>query len=118
MFGLDLENEGPSPCTALVMVLSQCKTNQYGKVEYGACLRNKSVSCCAINALAMYFFHRWHISGESFPDISKKQLWYNIYTLKGKDRCKSINYHTQANPLKKLKIATECQTYHVRNYNI
>jgi hypothetical protein len=118
MFSLQLENEGPSTCNALVMVLGQGKTNQYGKVEYGAVLRNKNVSCCAINALAMYFFYRWHISDEIFPDLLTKQTWYDIHTLKGKDRTKPIAYHTQADPLNKLKRETNCLAYHVRLYNL
>ncbi len=113
MFSLVLDKEGPSQCMALVMMLNKGKTNKCGKIQYGAVLRNKDVTVCAINALAMYFFFRWHVSGENFPDMSSKQSWYDIYALKGKDRLIPLAYQTQADPIKRLKQATGCLSYHV-----
>jgi hypothetical protein len=37
----ELENEGYTSCRALVMVMRQGKTNQVGRIEVGATMRNK-----------------------------------------------------------------------------
>jgi hypothetical protein len=90
---LDLPNEGPSPCTALVMMLFQGtwtlymhstltflgKTNQFNNREYAACVRTKDVEICPISALAMYFFYRFTMEpGSSLPDYSDRTRWFNI----------------------------------------
>ncbi len=51
----------------------------------------------------MYFFYRWEISDEEFPNMSSKQSWYDIYTLKGGEKLQAIGYNTQADPTRKLK---------------
>ena len=76
MFHIPLPNEGVSECRAVVLQMRSGKTNQFGKVEYGSFIRNKDVHGCPISALAMYFFYRWHCSGEAFPDTSSNDRWY------------------------------------------
>jgi hypothetical protein len=66
-----LENEGYSDCRALVMIMSQGKTNQVGRFEVGACMRNKNAEIYPHGLLEFYFFWRWHVEMESFPDFSK-----------------------------------------------
>jgi hypothetical protein len=58
------------------------KTNQHGRLEYGAALRHRDYRSCLVGALATYFFWRWHCSGESFPCFRTSQDWYNIKVLK------------------------------------
>lgn len=53
---LMLDNEGPSPCPALLYIMSNGKTNQNGRIEYTCLLRFKHVSVCGMNALAFHFF--------------------------------------------------------------
>ncbi|OAD81211.1 hypothetical protein PHYBLDRAFT_99792, partial [Phycomyces blakesleeanus NRRL 1555(-)] len=59
-----LDREGPFECPAFVLVLKQGKTNQFGRIELAACLRNSKVEICPFMALRCYFFWRWHIDGE------------------------------------------------------
>lgn len=71
---LMLDNESPSPCPALLYIMSSGKTNQNGRIEYTGLLRNKDVSVCGMNALAFYFFWRWERSTESFPYFEKIRI--------------------------------------------
>jgi Centromere DNA-binding protein complex CBF3 subunit, domain 2 len=66
----------------LVAVMDQGKTNQHGRLEYGAALRHRDHRSCLIGALAAYFFWRWHLSGEPFPCFRTSQDWYDIKVLK------------------------------------
>lgn len=66
----------------LVAVMDQGKTNQHGRLEYGAALRHRDHRSCLISALAAYFFWRWHLSGEPFPCFRTSQDWYDIKVLK------------------------------------
>jgi hypothetical protein len=45
-------------------------------------LRHRDYRSCLIGALAVYFFWRWHVSGEPFPSFCTSQDWYNIKVLK------------------------------------
>ena len=55
---LTLENEGPTRCEALVILLLNGKTNQEGRTEFMGAIRNKSWEACPIGALALYLFYR------------------------------------------------------------
>ena len=66
----------------LVAVMDRGKTNQHGRLEYGAALRHRDHRSCLIGAIAAYFFWRWHLSGEPFPCFRTSQDWYNIKLLK------------------------------------
>lgn len=66
----------------LVAVMDQGKTNQHGRLEYGAALRHRDYRSCLVGALAAYLFWRWHLSGEPFPCFRASQDWYGIKLLK------------------------------------
>jgi len=61
-FCLDLPNEGVQrgsaiPTTkALVILMRQGKTNQHGRMEYGAALRHRDPKACLVSAFAFWFF--------------------------------------------------------------
>jgi hypothetical protein len=83
LFSMPLPNEGPKgQGWCLVTVMDQGKTNQHGRLEYGAALRHRDHRSCLIGSLAVYFFWRWHRSGEAFPSFRQSQDWYNIKVLK------------------------------------
>ena len=62
LFSLDLPNEGYSTSDgscitkALVVVMNCGKTNQHGRMEYGAALRHRDPKACLVGALAFWFF--------------------------------------------------------------
>lgn len=95
LFTLEFQNEGVTPCWPVIMVMDQGKTNQFGKREYAACIRNRDVLTCPVGALAFYLFYRWHRGGESFPDFTSRRHWYDTFLLKGKDKSREIMYDTQ-----------------------
>jgi hypothetical protein len=95
LFTLEFQNEGVTPCWPVIMVMDQGKTNQFGKREYAACIRNKEVVTCPVGALAFYLFFRWHRGGEDFPDFTSRRHWYDIFLFRGKDPRREITYDTQ-----------------------
>jgi hypothetical protein len=71
----------PFPLLPLTNILIG-KTNQHGRIEYGAALRHRDYKSCLIGAIAVYFFWRWQHSGESFPSFRTSTDWYRIKVLK------------------------------------
>jgi hypothetical protein len=98
LFTLEFQNEGITPCLAVIMVMDQGKTNQFGKREYAAC---REVIACPVGALAFYLFSRWHRGEESFPDFTSRRHWYDTFLLKGRDGCHEIAYDTQLDWVKR-----------------
>jgi hypothetical protein len=85
-FRLELPNEGQKstefPTYALVVVMNQGKTNQHGRIEYGAALRHRDVRSCLVSSLAYYFFWRWQVEGiESLPTFERSKDWYDVKVL-------------------------------------
>jgi hypothetical protein len=87
-FCLNLQNEGVQraeavyPTKALVILMRQGKTNQHGRMEYGAALRHRDPKACLIGALAFWFFWRWHCEGEPFPRFTQSDDWYDTKLLR------------------------------------
>lgn len=66
---VDLENEGPvENCLAVLCTLNQGKTNQVGRMEYAAFLRNKEADLCPVGGIAFYLFYRY---GSAFCFLSR-----------------------------------------------
>lgn len=69
------KTEGPSPCEAVVLTISNGKTNRFGRKQFMGSIRNRNPLFCVMNALALYFFWRWHISGEQPPSFTSRKSW-------------------------------------------
>ncbi|KJZ68407.1 hypothetical protein HIM_01944 [Hirsutella minnesotensis 3608] len=99
-FCLECPNEGVkvhnNPTYAFVVVMNQGKTNQNGRIEYGACLRHRDPYACLVGQLAFWLFFRWQVEREPFPDFSRPEKWYNIKILRQqKDRpTAGLSYQT------------------------
>lgn len=48
LFSIDIPSEGPTSCWALVIVMRQGKTNQFGKIEYSGAYRHKDATLCSV----------------------------------------------------------------------
>jgi hypothetical protein len=85
-FCLELPNEGVKDkdniTRAFVVVMNQGKTNQHGRLEYGACLRHRDPLACLVGALAFWLFYRWHVEKEPFPSFSRREDWYDLKILR------------------------------------
>jgi hypothetical protein len=57
----------------LIVIIDQDKTNQHGRLEYGAVLRHRDYRSCLISALVAYFFWRWHLLDKPFPCFRTSQ---------------------------------------------
>jgi hypothetical protein len=68
LFSVVLENEGYSDCRALLMIMEQGKTNQYGRREFESCIGHPNVEVCPVGARLVSFFQMEH-SKRSNPNI-------------------------------------------------
>ena len=83
--------------------MDQGKTNQFGRREFGSCIRNKDPRVCPFGALGLYLFWRFHIESEEVPDFLDPRAWYDINLLKGgKDRTHGITYRAHYNATIKI----------------
>jgi len=48
LFTIQLPGEGPTPCPAMVMIMDNGKTNQMGRLEYGAVMRHRNPLLCTM----------------------------------------------------------------------
>ena len=69
------EKEGANGCELLVLTLGEGKTNKYGRYTRSAIMRHRDVEMCAIGALALYLFSRYH-RGETFPTFGQREDWF------------------------------------------
>ena len=95
LFPLNLKNEGPTPCTAHVCILDNGKTNQAGRIEYGAVVRHKNPLLCTTSQLAFYLFYRWNIVREQVPRFQRRQQWYDLHLLRGSKSTSPMSYEVQ-----------------------
>jgi hypothetical protein len=119
LFSLPLTNEGIEPCPALILVLSQSKTNQYGRLNIGACLRTKNVRICPFGSLALYLFCRFHIDNEEFPDFSSSNSWYDTFLLRNDTNPnQELSYRAHnafiSECMRECNIATKSKTHATR----
>ncbi|KAL3694617.1 hypothetical protein R1sor_008268 [Riccia sorocarpa] len=106
-----LDREGVSECHALILVMRQGKTNQFGRLDVAACLRNREVSACPVGILGFYFFWRWHMEAEPFPSFEKSSDWYSIKLLKsGVDLSKELDYRVHKDNIKSVFTAIGLKT--------
>ena len=77
MFLYDVLQEKHARCNAIVTVLNEGKTNQFGNIEFGATYRSKEVSFCAHGAVGLWLFNLFHMIGHP-PCFSTPRSWYDI----------------------------------------
>ncbi|OWZ13082.1 hypothetical protein PHMEG_00013660 [Phytophthora megakarya] len=100
LFSVILEHEGYTECRALVMIMEQGKTYQYGRREFGSCIRHQNLEMCPVGALDYYLFYRWSVQNEDVPNFLVPEEWYEAKVLKaGKNRTTPLTYrvHYDAN---------------------
>ena len=75
---LFVEKEGPKGCTLLVLSLGQGKTNHFGRLDRTAIMRHRLPEMCAVGALGLYLFCRFHMRHEPFPSFARSgDFFYN-----------------------------------------
>ena len=73
----------------------QGKTNQFGRIEYGAFIRSKEFRICPFGMSAFYLFWRFQIGNEPFPDFTTSGNCFDVKLLKsGNDPKTSLDYKT------------------------
>ena len=89
-----LPSEGVTPADVLICISNNGKTNQFGKLEFFACLRAKNVCTCPISAVAFFLFFRYHVDDEPFPDFSQPENWYDFKLFNTSSPLKGVAYTT------------------------
>lgn len=97
LFSLELKNEGPTPCIAMVMIMNNGKMNQFGRLEYGIVVRNRNLLVCPLSQVAFYLFYRWNIVREPPPQFQQRQQWYDSHLIKGETVTRELSYETHVN---------------------
>ncbi|MGH7974681.1 MAG: hypothetical protein ACREBR_04085, partial [bacterium] len=121
---IDLDNEGHGECKAVLAVLGQGKTNQLFKQQYGACLRNKDVQICPVGSIAMYFFWRFEVDREGYPDFAESRNWHNCKVIRGcpTDAMQEFSYKSHydaiADAFKKAGIVGKAKTHAGRSGSV
>ncbi|KAK9235132.1 hypothetical protein V1525DRAFT_447189 [Lipomyces kononenkoae] len=75
LYLLPLENEGPTKCKSLAVLLCNGKTNQHGRVDHAGAMRNLEVLVCPVFLLDLHLFYRFHIDREPFPVLRSNEIW-------------------------------------------
>jgi len=57
-FCVEMEEEGPTDCNAMVILKGRGKTNQYGKALFSGYYRHSDVALCSVSCIAFYLFLR------------------------------------------------------------
>jgi hypothetical protein len=107
-------NVGPNGAMVWRAAWRRSKKNQYGNVEQSTMLRykrlitirHKDVRLCPVGSLAFYFFARFQIGDEPWPDFEKRAGWYNIHVIKGVNQWSEMQYSTQYKTM--CKAYVEC----------
>jgi hypothetical protein len=77
------------------MIINNGKTNQFGRMEYGAVTRHKDLFLCTLSHTAFYLFYRWHCVREAPPRFQQRQQWYDLKLLRGDKNTVSLSYEIQ-----------------------
>uniref|UniRef100_K3WLX8 Ndc10 domain-containing protein n=1 Tax=Globisporangium ultimum (strain ATCC 200006 / CBS 805.95 / DAOM BR144) TaxID=431595 RepID=K3WLX8_GLOUD len=92
---ISFADEGVCGAKLLRCVWRKPKRNQFGNIEETALMRHREAQRCPFDALALYFFSRWHVGDEPWPDFSDRSTWYPIYVLKGANAVTKSTYPQQ-----------------------
>lgn len=117
---VNLEDEGIGKCPALVLIMRQGKTNKFGRLEIGACMRNAKVEICPFMMLGTYFFARFHFENEPFPSFQRSEDWYNYKVLLASksDPTAEMSYNSHRDAIQKAftacKITSSKKTHLAR----
>lgn len=112
-FTVEIEGEGPTRCVALGLVKGRGKSNQFGKPLFSGYYRHSDVRLCAVSAVALYLFYRFHIAGEPSPNFSQSQYWYNTVFLCAdvNTRERALTYSSHADAIRKAHEKLHIQSH-------
>jgi len=101
-FCVEMDGEGQE-CIALALLKGRGKTNQFGNALFSGYYRHSDVRLCAVSAVALFLFYRWHMAGETI-DFSSSQSWYDIvfFSMSPGNNRSPISYKTHANAIKSV----------------
>jgi len=108
-------NKGNVPM--LLLRLRQGKTNKEDKAQYGVVFRHKRLELCSVSGMAFYFFYRYHLSSQPWPDFDEipdsdndSPGWYKLRVFaKEEDGFEAITYTSHKNVCNNAFRRADCQ---------
>jgi len=73
---MELADEGPQKCMAMILIMNTGKLNQVGRTEYAGMMRNREVEICPQGAMFLFLLKRFDLDREPFPDFTRRENWY------------------------------------------
>ena len=95
LFALPLANEGPKPCTSMIMIIANGKTKFLNKLEYRVAIRHRDPLHCSLSHTAFYLFYRGNCVREPTPWFQRRQQCYSAHLIKGSTPDKGLSYGVQ-----------------------
>ncbi|KAE8228169.1 hypothetical protein CF326_g6910, partial [Tilletia indica] len=90
----------PHPCDAVIVTIRHSKTNLESRKQFGVAARHRGVELCPVGALALFFFERFHVKKEAFPDLSSRATWYSTPLLVDDEDSAGVTWKDQAEVLR------------------
>jgi hypothetical protein len=88
----------------LVWIIDKTKANRSANLEVAAVMCHADFRRCPISSLAEYFFYRFHVNNEPFPDFNNPADWFKRKVFRHRDDPNSgISYSSQSAAYKTLK---------------
>jgi hypothetical protein len=104
LFAVPLDDV-PQQHECVMLLMERSKTNQEGELEYAGMLRHKDAEKCPVQAIAFYFFYRFHMSGESFPDMSQRKNWFHTPVFLDEKTGKAMGYSKHYNQIQRVCVS-------------
>jgi hypothetical protein len=88
----------------LVWIIDKTKVNRSANLEVAAVMCHADFRRCPISSLAEYFFYRFHVNNEPFPDFNDPADWFKRKVFRHRDDPNAgISYSSQSAAYKTLK---------------
>ena len=91
---LPLDNEGPTPCMAFVLLRDHGKTNTASRVEYSAAMRHRNPLVCLLFNLSAYLMYMWEVERVPPPNFQRRRTWYYYKLFPGGSNDGLVSYDT------------------------
>ena len=108
MWAVPLDEEQPNYCLIINLMGTKTSADVVASKSFGVAIRNKSVTCCAVGTLALYFFLRFN--QEQLPSFKQSSTWFNVKLFRGKSPTDQITATSHRSRIKKIIEATSIKS--------
>ena len=95
----------------MIIVIERSKTNNYKRLEHSSFIRHMKPLECPIGSVALFLFYLFNFTDEEFPNIFKREDWYDILLLFGDKGHKSkLDFSSHLKAVTKILNACEIES--------